>query len=115
MSGIARILLALGVPVSGSDAKDSRRVHALRALGHPARRPARAFAIGRDHRVFEHALRFQGIEHLAGVGPAIGGKMVAVGVPIPLEIVVAARAKDHVAPVAAINLVIACAAPRVAA
>jgi len=33
MSGIARILLARGVPVSGSDAKDSRTVAALRALG----------------------------------------------------------------------------------
>ena len=33
MSGIARILLARGVPVSGSDAKDSRAVLALRALG----------------------------------------------------------------------------------
>jgi UDP-N-acetylmuramate--alanine ligase len=33
MSGIARIMLARGVPVSGSDAKDSRRVAAVRALG----------------------------------------------------------------------------------
>ena len=33
MSGIARILLAEGVPVSGSDAKESRRLAALRALG----------------------------------------------------------------------------------
>jgi UDP-N-acetylmuramate--alanine ligase len=33
MSGIARILLARGVTVSGSDAKDSRTVLALRALG----------------------------------------------------------------------------------
>jgi UDP-N-acetylmuramate--alanine ligase len=33
MSGIARILLARGVAVSGSDAKDSRTVLALRALG----------------------------------------------------------------------------------
>jgi UDP-N-acetylmuramate--alanine ligase len=33
MSGIARILLARGVEVSGSDAKDSRAVLALRALG----------------------------------------------------------------------------------
>lgn len=33
MSGIARILLAQGVPVSGSDAKESRRLVALRALG----------------------------------------------------------------------------------
>lgn len=33
MSGIARILLAQGARVSGSDAKDSRRLAALRALG----------------------------------------------------------------------------------
>jgi UDP-N-acetylmuramate--alanine ligase len=33
MSGIARILVARGVPVSGCDAKDSRRLAALRALG----------------------------------------------------------------------------------
>ena len=33
MSGIARILLARGTTVSGSDAKDSRAVLALRALG----------------------------------------------------------------------------------
>lgn len=33
MSGIARILLSRGVPVSGSDAKDSRGLAALRALG----------------------------------------------------------------------------------
>jgi len=33
MSGIARILVAQGVPVSGSDARESRRLDALRALG----------------------------------------------------------------------------------
>ncbi|MFA7323703.1 MAG: UDP-N-acetylmuramate--L-alanine ligase [Candidatus Nanopelagicales bacterium] len=33
MSGIARILVAQGATVSGSDAKDSRRLDALRALG----------------------------------------------------------------------------------
>ncbi len=33
MSGIARIMLARGIPVSGSDAKDSRELAALRALG----------------------------------------------------------------------------------
>lgn len=33
MSGIARILLAWRIPVSGSDAKDSRTLAALRALG----------------------------------------------------------------------------------
>src|SRR5690606_40058106 len=33
MSGIARILLARGIPVSGSDAKESGVLAALRALG----------------------------------------------------------------------------------
>jgi UDP-N-acetylmuramate--alanine ligase len=33
LSGIARIMLARGIPVSGSDAKDSRTLEALRALG----------------------------------------------------------------------------------
>jgi UDP-N-acetylmuramate--alanine ligase len=33
LSGIARIMLARGIPVSGSDAKDSRVLEALRALG----------------------------------------------------------------------------------
>src|SRR5919199_5741966 len=33
MSGIARIMLARGIPVSGSDAKDSTALAALRALG----------------------------------------------------------------------------------
>ena len=37
MSGIARILVARGVAVRGSDAKDSRRMAALRALGVDAR------------------------------------------------------------------------------
>ena len=37
MSGIARILVARGVAVSGSDAKDSRRIAALRAIGVDAR------------------------------------------------------------------------------
>lgn len=33
MSGIARVLLARGVPVTGSDARESRRIVELRALG----------------------------------------------------------------------------------
>ena len=33
MSGIARVLLARGIEVSGSDAKDSRRLQALKPLG----------------------------------------------------------------------------------
>lgn len=37
MSGIARIMAAQGVTVSGTDAKDSRRLQALRAIGVDAR------------------------------------------------------------------------------
>jgi UDP-N-acetylmuramate--alanine ligase len=37
MSGIARIMVAQGLTVSGSDAKDSRRMQALRAVGVDAR------------------------------------------------------------------------------
>lgn len=37
MSGIARIMVAQGLTVSGSDAKDSRRLQALRAIGVDAR------------------------------------------------------------------------------
>ena len=37
MSGIARILLARGAQVSGSDARESKRLVALRALGIDAR------------------------------------------------------------------------------
>ena len=33
MSGIARIMVAQGMEVSGSDAKDSRRLQALQAIG----------------------------------------------------------------------------------
>ena len=33
LSGIARIMLARGITVSGSDAKESRAIEALRALG----------------------------------------------------------------------------------
>jgi UDP-N-acetylmuramate--alanine ligase len=48
MSGIARIMLAQGTPVSGTDAKDSRRLQALRALGADAR-------VGHDPAVVEGA------------------------------------------------------------
>jgi UDP-N-acetylmuramate--alanine ligase len=47
MSGIARIMLGRGVPVSGSDAKDSRVLAALRVLG------ARVF-VGHDARQLAH-------------------------------------------------------------
>ena len=51
MSGIARILLARGVPVSGSDAKDSTALAALRALGATrARRPRGRARRRRGHR-----------------------------------------------------------------
>ncbi len=48
MSGIARILVARGVTVSGSDAKDSRRLAALRALGVTA-------SVGHDAEHVAHA------------------------------------------------------------
>ncbi len=53
MSGIARILLARGAAVSGSDAKDSRTVLALRALGAQVRvghDPANLGLLGADGR-----------------------------------------------------------------
>jgi UDP-N-acetylmuramate--alanine ligase len=46
MSGIARIMVAQGLTVSGSDAKDSRRLQALRAIGVDAR-------VGHDAEVVE--------------------------------------------------------------
>lgn len=46
MSGIARIMVAQGVVVSGTDAKDSRRLQALRALGVDARIGHDAGALG---------------------------------------------------------------------
>ena len=54
MSGIARIMLAQGVAVTGSDAKDSRRLTALRAVGadiavgHEAGNVGRPVAVGKD-------------------------------------------------------------------
>lgn len=49
MSALARLLLARGVAVSGSDAKDSRRLEALRALGaacHVGHDPANVPEVG---------------------------------------------------------------------
>ena len=46
MSGIARIMVAQGLAVSGSDAKDSRRLAALRAVGVQAH-------VGHDRRLVE--------------------------------------------------------------
>lgn len=48
MSGIARLLVARGVEVSGSDARDSARIEALRALGVTAH-------VGHDTRWIEQA------------------------------------------------------------
>lgn len=48
MSGIARILLSHGVTVTGSDAKESRRVTALRALGAVVNVGHDAAALGED-------------------------------------------------------------------
>ena len=50
MSGIARIMVAQGVTVSGTDAKDSRRLQALRAIGVDAR-------IGHDAGLIHDAFR----------------------------------------------------------
>ena len=58
MSGIARILVARGVVVSGSDAKDSRRIAALRALGVDA-------VVGHD------AAHVDGVDTLVEAGHAI--------------------------------------------
>ena len=41
MSGIARLLVAQGVEVSGTDAKESRRVEALRKIGVKDRKSTR--------------------------------------------------------------------------
>jgi UDP-N-acetylmuramate--alanine ligase len=58
MSGIARILAARGVTVSGSDARESRRLVALRALGIDARvGHAAANIIGADAVVVSTAIK----------------------------------------------------------
>ena len=61
MSGIARILLARGVPVSGSDRRDTPTLLALRALG------ARV-EVGHD------AANLGSGEGAAATGPGIGGR-----------------------------------------
>jgi len=66
MSGIARILVARGTEVSGSDAKESRRMVALRALGIDARvghDPANVE--GADVVVISTAIRASNVEVLA--------------------------------------------------
>ena len=74
MSGIARILLGRGVPVSGSDVKDNRRLHALRALG------ART--------VIGHAE-----ENLDGGGAGVDTVMYSTAIPPDNPELVAARAR----------------------
>lgn len=66
MSGIARILVARGVDVTGSDAKDSRRLEALRALGVPAHVGHRAeWVQGRDTVITSTAIPQDNPERLA--------------------------------------------------
>jgi UDP-N-acetylmuramate-alanine ligase len=63
MSGIARIMLARGLPVSGSDAKDSVTLAALRALGATVLRTdtSGAIAVTGDRPADLHAVVAAGI------------------------------------------------------
>jgi UDP-N-acetylmuramate--alanine ligase len=66
MSGIARILRARGIPVSGSDAKDSRTLSALRALGAEVHVGHRAeHVVGADTVVVSTAIRETNVELVA--------------------------------------------------
>ncbi len=66
MSGIARILRARGLPVSGSDAKDSRALAALRALGADVHVGHRAEQVaGADTVVVSTAIRETNVELVA--------------------------------------------------
>ena len=66
MSGIARLLVARGVEVSGSDAKDSRRVEALRALGVQVAIGHSEAALGRaDTIVYSTAIPADNVERRA--------------------------------------------------
>ncbi len=64
MSGLARLLVARGATVSGSDAVESRRLASLRALGVPV-------TVGTGPRGFD-AARLDGVE-LVVVAPAVPG------------------------------------------
>ena len=67
MSGIARILVARGVAVSGSDAKDSRRLAALRAIGVDARVGHDAANVeGADTVIASTAIKPDNVELVAG-------------------------------------------------
>ena len=66
MSGIARILVARGVDVTGSDAKESRRLDALRALGVAAHVGHQAeWVVGRDTVITSTAIPADNPERLA--------------------------------------------------
>ena len=69
MSGIARIMLARGVTVSGSDAKDSRELAALRALGADVAVGHDAAQVGAAHTVVvSAAIRPTNVEVVAARG-----------------------------------------------
>jgi UDP-N-acetylmuramate--alanine ligase len=66
MSGIARIMVAQGLTVSGSDAKDSRRLQALRAIGVDARVGHDAdLASGLDALIISTAIPETNVERVA--------------------------------------------------
>ena len=66
MSGIARIMAGQGVTVTGSDAKDSRRLQALRAIGVDARVGHDASLVdGVDALVFSTAIPESNVERAA--------------------------------------------------
>jgi UDP-N-acetylmuramate--alanine ligase len=72
MSGIARILVARGVPVSGSDAKDSRRLAALRAIGVDARVGHAAENVdGVDTVIASTAIKPDNVELVAAAGAGL--------------------------------------------
>jgi UDP-N-acetylmuramate--alanine ligase len=67
MSGIARILVARGVDVSGSDAKESRRLDALRAIGVDVHVGHRAEHVaGAQTIVISTAIPESNVERMAG-------------------------------------------------
>jgi len=66
MSGIARIMVAQGMSVSGTDAKDSRRLQALKAIGVDARVGHDADLVrGLDALIFSTAIPESNVERVA--------------------------------------------------
>ena len=66
MSGIARIMVAQGMTVSGTDAKDSRRLQALKAIGVDARVGHDADLVqGLDAVIFSTAIPESNVERVA--------------------------------------------------